>query len=105
MYKIYFIQLLLRWPWIFHKIYKFLEDRQSVILMYLLENSLIVQNSQSYFCNSNNILFYHLYTYYLINSIVIEGIWKLKTPTSNRQINIPHKKNINYNRVFWTRKY
>ncbi len=67
---------------------------------YQLRNGLVVQKPQNYFCNTDDIIFYHLHTYYLINSIAIRVILKQKMPTPNRQTNIPHKKNINCNRVF-----
>ncbi len=42
MHKTYFIQVFLRWTWIFQKIYLFLEDLQSVAPMYLATNGPIV---------------------------------------------------------------
>ncbi len=42
MYKTYLIQVLLRWTWIFRKIYDFLEDPQSIALMYLAANGPVV---------------------------------------------------------------
>ncbi len=42
MHKTYFIQVFLRWTWIFRKIYLFLEDLQSVAPMYLAANGPVV---------------------------------------------------------------
>ena len=42
MHKTYFIQVFLRCIWIFWEIYNFLEDSQSVILMYLAANGPVI---------------------------------------------------------------
>ena len=57
----------------------------------MLWNSLVVQNLQNYFYNTNNILFYYLPTYHSINLIAIKSILKNKRPMPNR--------------VSWNKKY
>ncbi len=52
-YKTYFIQPLLRWTWIFRKIYSLLENPQSVALIYLAANGSVV------FCKNNLIIVFY----------------------------------------------